>query len=77
VELTDADVAVIESAYAELQLSDTLQCTSAPEVMTLDVSTDTRPGAELLLAGETTPDARCRASSNTSSSPASTDFVRY
>ncbi len=52
VELTDADVAVIESAYAELQLSDAVQCTGAAEVMTLEVSTNTHPDPERLLAGE-------------------------
>jgi hypothetical protein len=51
-EITDADVAVIESAFAELRSSEAVLCTSAREVMTLNVSTDTRPEPELLLAGE-------------------------
>jgi hypothetical protein len=50
--LTDADVATIESAYADLQLSAAEQCTSGPEIITLDVSTDTHPEPERLLADD-------------------------
>lgn len=51
-ELLDADIERIESAYQRVRPSSADRCTSGAAVITLEVSVDSRPEPELLLADD-------------------------